>query len=36
MKEKNVYSRYLQTDFEVVCSMNAEPEHQDANSNSKR
>ncbi|MEN9864297.1 MAG: hypothetical protein RLZZ601_2061 [Pseudomonadota bacterium] len=35
MKEKNVYSRSLQTDFEMVRSMNAEPEHEDANSNSK-
>ena len=35
MKEKNVYSRSLQTDFEVVRSMNAEPEHQDANGNGK-
>jgi hypothetical protein len=35
MKEKNVYSRSLQTDLEMVGSMNAKPEHEDAKGNSK-
>ena len=36
MKGKNFYSRSLQTDIEVVCGMNAEPEHQDTDGDSKR
>ena len=36
MKEKKVYSRSLQTDIKVGCSMDSEPEHQDANRDSKQ
>lgn len=36
MREKNVCSRSLQTDFEVVRCMNTKPEHQDADGNGKR
>ena len=35
MKEKNVYSRSLQTDLKMVSRMNAEPEYEDAKGNSK-
>ena len=35
MRGKNVYSRSLQTDFEVIRSMNPKPKYQDANGNSK-